>query len=64
MEAVIYRASAVVARAVVEDIGGGEVSARVVHTAAASVDLDENVRVQFADTTRIGFTARALSAPR
>ena len=64
MEAVIYRASAVVARAVVEDIGGGEVSARVVHTAAASVDLDENVRVQFADTTRIGFTSRALSAPR
>lgn len=64
MEAVIYRASAVVARAVVEDIGGGEVSARVVHTAAASVDLDENVRVQFADSTRIGFTSRALSAPR
>ena len=33
-----------VARAVVEDIGGGEVSARVVHTATASVDLDESVR--------------------
>lgn len=64
MEAVIYRASAVVARAVVEDIGGGEVSARVVHTATASVDLDESVRVQFADTARIGFTARAVSAPR
>ncbi len=64
MEAVIYRASTVVARAVVEDIGGGEVSARVVHTATASVDLDESVRVQFADTARIGFTARAVSAPR
>lgn len=47
MQALVYRASEVVARAVVEDIGSGEVSARVVYTAAAQVDLATDMRVHF-----------------
>jgi len=60
MQAVIYRSSQIVARAVVEDVGGKEVSARVIHTAAASVDLDETARVQFAAPTTVNFAASAL----
>ncbi|WP_372657517.1 hypothetical protein [Hydrogenophaga sp.] len=47
MQAVLYRANAVIARAVVEDVGQGEVSARVLHTSALQVDLDVDVRVHF-----------------
>lgn len=47
MQAVLYRANQVVARAVVEDLGQGEVSARVMQTSAAQVDLDVDVRVHF-----------------
>lgn len=47
MQALIYRADQLVARAVVEDVGSGEVSARLVHTTAAQVDLGVDVRVQF-----------------
>lgn len=47
MQAVIYRAQQVVARAVVEDVGSEEVSARVLYTHAAQIDLDMDVRVHF-----------------
>jgi len=57
MHAVVYKASQIVARALVEDVGGGEVSARVLQTSAASVDLDETMKVQFADAASIGFAS-------
>jgi hypothetical protein len=47
MEALVYRESSVVARAIVEDIGASEIATRVVHTSQPQVDLDVNVRVQF-----------------
>ncbi len=53
MQALVYRADVIVARAVVEDIGSGEASARVTHAAADSVALDENVRVHFADASEV-----------
>ncbi|QSA98406.1 hypothetical protein [Methylococcus sp. EFPC2] len=59
MQALIYRADQVVARAVLEDVGGKELSAKVVHTAAASVDLDETVRVQFSEAVTIAYSTRA-----
>lgn len=59
MEAVVYRANQIVARAVVEDVGGAEISARVVHTISASVELDETARVQFASPASIRFDAPA-----
>jgi hypothetical protein len=62
MEAVVYRANQIVARAVVEDVGGAEISARVVHTVAASVELDETARVQFANPASIRFNATAIRA--
>jgi len=49
-----------VARAVVEDVGGQELSARVLQTSAASVDLDETARVQFAAPATVSFTATPL----
>jgi len=53
MQALMFRGASVVARATVEDIGGAEVSARVVHTSAAQLDLGEDVRVHFSDTTAV-----------
>lgn len=47
MQAVLYRAGQIVARAQVEDLGSGEVAARVIHTASARVDLGDDVRVHF-----------------
>jgi hypothetical protein len=53
MQAVLYRGDTVVARAVVEDLGSLEVSAHVVHTAAARVDLGDDVRVHFDDAAML-----------
>jgi hypothetical protein len=60
MHAVVYRANQIVARAVVEDVGGAEVGARVLSTSAASVELDETVRVQFAPAAAVSFAATAI----
>ena len=60
MEAVVYRANQIVAKAVVEDVGAAEVSARVVYTSAASIDLDVSARVQFAAPATVSFAATAL----
>jgi hypothetical protein len=53
MQAVLYRGDAVVARAVVEDLGLQEVSAHVIHTSAARVDLGDDVRVHFDDAAAL-----------
>ncbi|MDQ8021914.1 MAG: hypothetical protein REI94_08755 [Moraxellaceae bacterium] len=47
MQAMIYRANTLVARAVVEDVGTGEAAAKVVHTSSTQIDLDVDVRVHF-----------------
>jgi len=60
MQAVVYKANQIVARAVVEDLGTNEASARVLTTSGASVDLDATARVQFASAMDIGFTATPL----
>ena len=60
MQAVVYRANQILARAVVEDVGGQELSARVLQTSSASVDLDETARVQFAAPATVSFTATPL----
>jgi hypothetical protein len=57
MEALVYRQSNVVARAVVEDIGASEIAARVIHTAQPQVDLDVDVRVQFGAATALSRVA-------
>jgi hypothetical protein len=59
MQALIYRANTIVARAVVEDLGQGEASGRVTYTASASVELDEAVRVQFAPAASVSFAPSA-----
>jgi hypothetical protein len=57
MEALVYRDSAVVARAIVEDIGASEIATRVVHTTQPQVDLDVNVRVQFGTAAAMSLAA-------
>lgn len=47
MQAMIYKGDALMARATVEDVGQGEVSARLVHTSSVQIDLDTDVRVHF-----------------
>jgi hypothetical protein len=47
MQAMIYKADKLMARATVEDVGQGEVSARLVHTSSLQIDLDTDVRVHF-----------------
>ncbi|MBE0623703.1 MAG: hypothetical protein IH606_02705, partial [Burkholderiales bacterium] len=44
---ILYSAERVVARAVVEDVGSAEASARVLHTSAAQIDIGVDVRVHF-----------------
>jgi len=59
MQALVYKDSLVVARAVVEDIGH-EVSARVIHTATAQVSLDVTHTVHFAETAQVTLTRPAV----
>ncbi len=47
MQAMIYKGNTLMARATVEDVGQGEVSARLVHTSSVQIDLDTDVRVHF-----------------
>lgn len=53
MHAVLMREQVVVARAVVQDVGRLEVSAQVVHTKDAQVDLGTDVRVHFDDAATL-----------
>lgn len=62
MQALMYRGESVVARAVVEDVGHLEVSAHVIHTAAAKVDLGDDVRVHFDNAAMVSVSA--MSAKR
>jgi hypothetical protein len=57
MHALIYSGPQVLVRAVVEDIGG-EISARVVQTAAAEVSLGVEARVQFAEAEHVALARR------
>jgi hypothetical protein len=59
MHALVYRGDEVVTRAVVEDIGNGEISARVLQTLQTSVELDTSMRVQFAHATSVSLAGRA-----
>jgi hypothetical protein len=61
MHALVYRGASIIARAVVEDLGQSEAAARVTYTAQDSVDLDENVRVQFADAAAVTLTRTATA---
>ncbi|MEC5385350.1 hypothetical protein VVD49_06420 [Uliginosibacterium sp. H3] len=56
MQALIYKGDSVVARAVVEDLGQLEVSAHVIHTSAARVDLGDDVRVHFDEAASVSMT--------
>jgi hypothetical protein len=49
------------ARAMVEDVGQGEVSARLVHTSSVQIDLDTDVRVHF-DQAQVLSSAAARKA--
>jgi hypothetical protein len=64
MHALVYRGSAIVARAVVEDLGQTEAAARVTFTAQASVELDDTVRVQFSEATAVTLAAAARTPLR
>ena len=65
MHALLYRADQLIARAVVEDVGSGEASARLIHTATAQVDLGTDVRVHFASATvASASSARSLALMR
>jgi len=59
MQALLYRADTLVARATVEDLGQLEVAARVIHTAQAKVDLGDDVRVHFDTTAMVSLSAGA-----
>lgn len=61
MQAIIYRAQQVVARAVVEDVGSSEVSARVLYTSAPQIDLDTDARVHFDDAEVISAAPKRTS---
>ncbi len=62
MQALLYRADQLVARAVVEDVGDGEVSARLLHTAAAQIDLGLDVRVHFDQAAVVSASVARLAA--
>ena len=62
MQAILYRADQLVARAVVEDVGNGEVSARLVHTAAAQIDLGVDVRVHFDQAAVVSASVARVAA--
>jgi hypothetical protein len=62
MQAMLYRGSGLVARAAIEDVGSGEVSARVLSTVGATVDLGLDVRVQFAAAEVVSAKAARTSA--
>jgi hypothetical protein len=62
MQAVAYRGEQVIARALVEDIGNGEASARVVETLGERVELGADIRVHFEDSAALSL--KSASAAR
>ncbi|EHR71164.1 collagen triple helix repeat protein [Burkholderiales bacterium JOSHI_001] len=61
MQAVAYRGEQVIARALVEDIGQGEVSAHVIHTMTERVELGDDVRVHFDDNAMLSLQAASAA---
>lgn len=62
MEALVYRGAAVVARAVVEDVGANEIATRVVQTSEPQLDLDVTARVQFSEAAAVSLAAASRPA--
>ncbi|MGE3511746.1 MAG: hypothetical protein AB7N65_23005, partial [Vicinamibacterales bacterium] len=62
MEALVYRGTTVVARALVEDVGATEIATRVVHTIEPQLDLDVSARVQFSDAAAVSLVAASRPA--
>ena len=61
MQALMYRDSAVVARALVDDVGPSGASARVIQTATDTVDLGTDVRVHFDDSAAVSLAPQAAT---
>ena len=61
MQALMYRDTTVVARALVDDVGPAGVSARVIQTATAQVDLGDDVRVHFDDSAAVSLAPQAAA---
>jgi hypothetical protein len=61
MQALMYRGESLVARAIVEDLGQLEVSAQVIHTTAAKVDLGDDVRVHFDDAAMVSLSTASAT---
>jgi len=61
MQAVAYRGEEVIARALIEDIGSAEISARVIQTAAVQVELGTDVRVHFDESAMVSLQAASAS---
>jgi hypothetical protein len=65
MQAVLMRGSQVLARAVVQDVAGGELSARVVHTLdAAGVNLGLEVSVHLGNAPQLSLQSAAAQRSR
>ena len=58
MQALMYRNNQLVARAVVEDLGALEVSARVIHTQSDRVELGNDIRVHFDNAAMVSLQTR------
>ena len=58
MQALMYRNDVLVARALVEDLGALEVSARVIHTQADRVELGNDIRVHFDNAAMVSLQTR------
>ena len=61
MQALMYQDNAVVARALVDDVGPAGASARVIQTASATVDLGNDVRVHFDDSAAVSLAPQAAT---
>ena len=61
MQALMYQGDNVVARALVDDVGPVGVSARVIQTATATVDLGTDVRVHFDDSAAVSLAPQAAA---
>lgn len=53
MQALLYRNATLIGRALVEDLGQQEVSARLIHTSTERLELGDDVRVHFDDTAMV-----------
>lgn len=57
MQALLYRGADLIARAQVADVGALEVTAQVIHTASAKVDLGNDVSVHFTNAASVSLSS-------